>query len=183
MIVLTASYLNLDSFDVFYCHFVVFYVVRAFYYIKLRCCVVLEYWISFGGHVRGLVYWLGVLFRINRYPAPGPHMDRSRAKNRALSTMLTKSRDLQQHWCTRAHHCVTNPGLVFEPRAPTQGEPCASWVVCLLGFKPRTGWYNSSLILPLLLAVLAREILEPPTMGIAAANRHLLRLFFCDSGK
>ena len=98
------------------------------------------------------------LLYLFRYPSTGPYLDRSQAKKCTLATILTKSCGLQQHWCSGAPPGVTNPRNVFKPRGPKQGASCASWMVCLSRFKPCAGWCNSSLILPLLLAVLAREI-------------------------
>ena len=49
----------------------------------------------------------------------------------ARDFILTKSRDLQQHWLSGAPPGVTNPRPVFEPRAPNQGASCAlGWCDC-----------------------------------------------------
>ena len=47
---------------------------------------------------------------------------------------------------------------MFKPRSPTQGESCASWMVCLSRFKPCAGLRTGGLFWALLFVVVARQI-------------------------
>ena len=84
------------------------------------------------------------------YPATSPHMGQSRIEKHVLAEILTESRNLQQYyWRSGAFPGVANSESVFEPLAPIQGASCASWMMCLSGFKPRAEWCTNGFFLPL----------------------------------
>ena len=79
--------------------------------------------------------------------------------------------------------CVINLGHVFEPWTITQGATCASWMVCLSRFKPRTEWCTKGLFLPLLLAVLERQNTRHQPWEYPPLCRPLQLLFLCVGGE
>ena len=96
-------------------------------------------------------------------------------RKRVLATILTNSRDLQQHWRSGAPSGVANPGPVFEPRVPIQGARGIMYFLdgVLVGVQAPPWVVHQWLLFASSFSDSGAPNHAPPSMGIAAALSYI----------
>ena len=96
-------------------------------------------------------------------------------RKRVLATILTNSRDLQQHWRSGAPSGVANPGPVFEPRVPIQGARGIMYFLdgVLVGVQAPPWVVHQWLLFAFSFSDSGAPNHAPPSMGIAAALSYI----------
>ena len=105
---------------------------------------------------------------VNRCSASGPYMDRSGTKRRALATILTKLRDLQQHWQRCTSWCRQPRAYVRSSGTNSRGTMCLLDIM-LFGVQAPRWVVHRRLVVASSFNCSRASNHAPPTMGIAVA--------------